>query len=243
MFAPALSVPDRRRRPAALFLTFCLTGGIASALGSIREAPPAEAPPETKLQFPPEVRVSAMLAPPAPARGGPRVQTHHNAVLALTPAPALPTQPLAVPSLLPTSALMPDAPLVADDGGPSGTGGPGGPGDGPGTGIGPGSGTGGGGPPSLDQEPGDALRIRNQVSPEFPSAARAQHITGATCVVHLAVDDHGRPSEAAVTGCDDIFAAPAKEAAMKWRFSPMIANGSAIAGHFLIRFHFKEAAQ
>lgn len=240
MFTTALPSPDRRRRPAAFMLALGINGSIFAGLLSIQQTEAAlPAPEQVEAYYEIMVPIAMPQAAPGPApaaRGG----SGSNA----RPTPVAPT-PLVTPQALPDATLLPmvaaqPEPTGAASIGETGPEGPGGPGQGGPGGPGPG-GAGGGGGQALREMPSDVLKVRSQVSPEFPRAAHALGINEATCTVHLAVDGRGRPSAAEVTGCPEMFAAPAQEAAMKWRFAPLYNGAEAVSAHFRINFRFRYA--
>ena len=236
MFTTALPSPDRRRRPAAFVLALSINGSIFAGLLSIQQTEAAlPVPEQVEAYYEIMVPVAMPAATPAPApRGGSRSSAPARSTLAPTP--------LLTPQALPDASLVPVIAVQLEPmglGGAGGTGpeGPGGPG--PGGPGGPGGADGTGGGRALREMPSDVLKVRSQVSPEFPRAAHALSVNEATCTVHLAVDARGRPTAAEVTGCPDMFAAPAQEAAMKWRFAPLYIGETAVSAHFRINFQFK----
>lgn len=228
---------DRRRSTAAFLLTLLVNGAVIAALSSVRDAPAAAAIPDAPME-----RYYPVVMPKLEPRGGsaPAPKATAKSKPAAVPAPE-PVTPTVVTPLLPDPPVSLDAavaPSPGDSAPKDGGGGGGrGPGTTPGLGEGPGKGDGeGGGLRVVDY---DAVRVRSQVSPEFPQAARALNLPGDTCVVRLDIDTRGRPTSAVASGCSEIFAEAAEEAALKWRFAPLFMDGHAIPARFSISFRFR----
>ena len=231
---------DRRRTTAAFFLTLLVNGAVIAALFSVHDAPAAAAIPDEPMD-----RIYPVVMPKPEPRGGSAGRTTPKPAVK-TVAAVVPPEPVAPPVVTP---LQPEpAPVSLDatlsvppgDSPPGGGGGGGkGPGKTPGPGEGLGQGTGDGDGDGLRVVDYDAVRVRSQVSPEFPQAARALNLSGDTCVVRLDIDTHGRPTSAVAAGCSEIFAEAAEEAALKWRFAPLFMDGHAIPARFSNSFRFR----
>lgn len=235
---------DRRRSATALLLSLALNASIGGVLFSMRaEAAPVTAP-DAALTYV-ELTVPRVAAGQAPSPAAPSKQPVRSGAKPLTqqitqPVTQLITQPappqLAVVDLNQAAALtVGTGPVTAA---PTGLG------VGPGTGIGDGPRTGqgtGGGPDAADgirEVDFSEMRVRYQFAPRYPEGALAQQLGEAICTVRLDVDTRGRPAAAKVSGCPEAFAVTAKDAAMQWRFAPLMDHRTAVPGRFVIRFRF-----
>jgi len=71
----------------------------------------------------------------------------------------------------------------------------------------------------------ESERVRTRVLPTFPPAAIAQGIRLAGCPIRFYLDEQGVPTRVVAMECDELFAAPAVEAGMQWRFHPHVVDG------------------
>jgi len=232
---------DRRRSTAAFLLTLLVNGAVIAALSSVHDAPAAAAIPDEPME-----RYYPVMMPKPEPRGGsagakaprPTAKTPATAVAQPEPiAPPIvtPLLPEAAPVALDATLSLPPGDSPPDGGGGGGKG----PGKTPGPGEGLGQGDGDGDGDGLRVVDYDAVRVRSQVSPEFPQAARALNLSGDTCLVRLDIDTRGRPTSAVASGCSEIFADAAEEAALKWRFAPLFMDGHPIPARFSISFRFR----
>jgi protein TonB len=83
---------------------------------------------------------------------------------------------------------------------------------------------------------GDVLR---RVSPVYPQAARAAHISG-TVTVELSINEQGNVVAAKATSGPVLLAGAAESAARGFKFKPMTLNGAPIKSNRTVLFHFKE---
>ncbi len=231
---------ERRRSATALILSLTLNASVALILFSMRAEAAPVATPEAALTYV-ELTVpraaSGHASAPAAKQAG-RQAVKLPAVPTPLVQPATPSEVPALPTVTTTLAVSPT--LSSETGGGAGSG----IGTGPGTGIGDGPRDGEG------TDPGDGLsrgirevafsemRVRYQYAPRYPESALMQHLGEAICTVRLDVDTHGRPSAAKVSGCPEAFAVTAEDAAMRWRFAPLMDGRTAVAGRFVIRFRF-----
>ena len=232
------------RKGAALALTLIASAAVIGALASVR--PPAEAPPVVVdlLFFPGEP-----LLPPAltPAGGGAQARR--------SPSKTAPSraeaEPPVVPVVVATPSVVetPDVPDVAEpavalagdptEGDPEGRGR--GPGKGPGTGkgegpAGPGDGPGGGGLRTINAH--EAVpRVRAE--PSWPRAALAVGLTEGRCVVHVVIDESGAPADVSFKDCPVVFQRATRDAALQWRWYPVLDDGRPVAAQFDIAFLFR----
>lgn len=68
-------------------------------------------------------------------------------------------------------------------------------------------------------------RVLTRVLPAFPPAAAAQGIRLAGCEIRFYLDEAGVPTRVVPLECDELFAVPAIEAGMQWRFRPWLVDG------------------
>lgn len=245
MFTVPVTAPDeRRRRRAALALALTLNAAGLAALFAIPAAvapPAAEAAPMTYVE---------VVSPPAPAHNGggsrPAARRARPSSASAAVAPIVPAAPPAAspavspdasPALAP-AALPSDLTLAVGVPG-SGSGdagaGDGSPGDGP-----PGDGaTGTAGVGTIREVAWTQVRARRQVVPDYPAAALAAGLGEAVCTVRLAIDTQGRPTDAAVSGCPELLGEAARDAALRWRFAPLMEGRTPVPGRFSIRFRFR----
>lgn len=85
------------------------------------------------------------------------------------------------------------------------------------------------------------LRAKRRVSPNWPMSASREGITRATCVVHIDVDARGKPSNAVASECGEVLYEAAINAAMKWRFHPLIVDGTPQESSTIVKFTFQRA--
>lgn len=224
-------------------LTMLASVAVIGALASMR--PPAEVPLDVVevLFFPGE----PMLPPtPTPAGGGaqPRRSPPKKVTTQVEVAPVV-----TVAEVVPVVAEVPEVAPVNEaavvtagdsaEGDPEGRGT--GPGKGPGTGKGPGSGgpgegAGGGGLRTINQH--EAVpRVRAE--PEWPRAAVAVGLTEGRCVVHVVIDESGAPADVSFRDCPVVFQRATREAALQWRWYPVLDEGRPVAAQFDIAFLFR----
>lgn len=241
MFTVPARPEDPRRRRAALTLALGLNASLLAALFAI---PTAVAPPKAEAAALTYVEI---VSPPAPraASSPARRPTAASRAPAASLAVVAPVPPAAPPALTPPASPQPDAALTpgAPEAGPSGPGS--GEGGGPGSGPGPGDGSGTGegtGDGALRDVPWTQVKVRRQVVPDYPAEAVAAGLGEAVCTVRLAIDTEGRPTDAQVSGCPSLLAQPAQQAAMRWRFAPLLEGRTPVPGRFTIRFRFRPDA-
>jgi periplasmic protein TonB len=79
----------------------------------------------------------------------------------------------------------------------------------------------------------------NNPAPVYPEIARRAGVEG-TVWVKIWVDKDGNPKKAVILKSDaELFNEPAKEAAMKWKFTPAIMNNGPVSVWVSIPFKFK----
>jgi len=83
------------------------------------------------------------------------------------------------------------------------------------------------------------VQIKSKVVPEFPEAARQLGLKNERCIVHLVIDEQGVPIDFQFKTCPELFKSAAKDAAMQWRFYPLIDNGAPVKAGFDLNFQFK----
>ncbi len=71
-----------------------------------------------------------------------------------------------------------------------------------------------------------AVRVRD-VAPKIPKKLAAD-AAGATCEVHVWLDDLGRPQQAEVAQCPATLHKAVGAAALKWRYTPRFVDGSPV---------------
>lgn len=82
-------------------------------------------------------------------------------------------------------------------------------------------------PDAGQTSPGKAnVRVLQRVEPEYPEAAKQQHIQG-TVVLNAKVGEDGAVRQLAVISGDPMLATAATDAVFKWRFEPLVQKGRA----------------
>jgi TonB family protein len=81
------------------------------------------------------------------------------------------------------------------------------------------------------------VRLLQRVEPEYPEAARQQHIQGPV-VLEAKVDKDGEVQQLAVISGNSMLAAAASDAVLKWRFKPLVQNRRAVRFQTRITVHF-----
>lgn len=152
------------------------------------------------------------------------------------PSRVIPT-PISAPA--PVVADAPIAAVPAPEGGTNEGGS--GPGDGP-PGDPQGTGTGdlGGGGGGVRAVHWSEIQVRTRVLPEIPAAMQQLGIAEANCVVRLQVDPSGTPESVTLKACPAYLQAAARDAAMQWRFYPLIEDGQAMTAAFDLRMVFRQ---
>jgi TonB family protein len=98
------------------------------------------------------------------------------------------------------------------------------------------------GEPSVsDPEPGSAGKasepLREQIEPEYPEAAKQQHIQGPV-VLEAQVGKDGAVQQLAVISGNSMLSTAASDAVRKWRFKPLVQNGRAVPFQIRVRVAF-----
>lgn len=242
MFDTVGRVQRSPRRLVAMALSLVFNAGTLAALvaAGAREVE-ERVEIEARLDWPP-VQVSLAPAPapgppsPSPAKPGPR-----RPVPKAAPAPSL--SPAPAPPVHAALSPVPPAPVAPEGGGDSvGDGGPGGggPPGGDGEGLG---GDGSGGGDGLRVVHWSEVRVKTpaQVRPgDYPAAASALHLPDTRCVVRIAIDAAGRPTDVTPKACPEVFRRAAHDVGMRYRFHPLKDEaGRAIPAAFELAITFQ----
>jgi hypothetical protein len=83
------------------------------------------------------------------------------------------------------------------------------------------------------------IKIKRQVQPVSPPAARELGLTEERCVATISVDEEGKPFDVKVDGCPAIFHEAVSKAALATRFYPYKVDGVAIRLSTKIGYTFK----
>jgi TonB family protein len=93
-------------------------------------------------------------------------------------------------------------------------------------------------PDSALESPGKVTaRLLRRVEPQYPEAARHQHIQGPV-VLEAKVGKDGEVQQIAVISGNSMLATAASDAVLKWRFKPLVQNGRAMRFQTRITFDF-----
>ena len=97
-----------------------------------------------------------------------------------------------------------------------------------------------GGTLGISEVPASSVKVKKQVKPKFPQAAKTLNIKQASCLVRFYIDEKGVPEKTIIQGCASVFHPAVEEAAMKWRFYPMQSqSGAGMKATFRLRITFK----
>ena len=91
--------------------------------------------------------------------------------------------------------------------------------------------------PALDPRREESARLLQRVEPEYPEAAKQQHIQGLV-VLEADVGKDGAVEQLAVISGNSILAAAASGAVFKWRFEPLVQNGRAVPFQTRVKVNF-----
>ncbi len=80
--------------------------------------------------------------------------------------------------------------------------------------------------------------VKNRVKPAFPEAAKQLGLKKERCIVHIVIAPSGEPSDVTFKACPELFKANAKEAALQWRWYPLMESGQPISAQFDLVFQF-----
>jgi protein TonB len=81
------------------------------------------------------------------------------------------------------------------------------------------------------------LQVLQRVEPEYPEAARQQHIQGQV-VLEAYVGKDGAVQQLTVISGNSMLATAASDAVRQWRFKPFVQNGRAGEFQTRIKVHF-----
>ncbi|GDX79356.1 hypothetical protein LBMAG42_11670 [Deltaproteobacteria bacterium] len=82
-------------------------------------------------------------------------------------------------------------------------------------------------------------QVKTRVKPRFPEAAQQLGLKEEKCITHIVIDTSGEPSDVTFKSCPELFKAAAREAALQWRWYPVMDNGQPTRAQFDINFIFK----
>jgi TonB family protein len=81
------------------------------------------------------------------------------------------------------------------------------------------------------------VRILQQVEPDYPEAAKQQHIQGSV-VLEAEVGKDGAVQHLTVISGNSMLATAASDAVLKWRFKPILQDGQALPFQTRVNVHF-----
>jgi len=81
------------------------------------------------------------------------------------------------------------------------------------------------------------VRVLHQVEPDYPEAAKQQHIQGSV-VLEAQVGKDGAVQHLTVTSGNSMLATAASDAVLKWRFKPIVQDGRALPFQTRVKVHF-----
>ena len=84
----------------------------------------------------------------------------------------------------------------------------------------------------------EPVEPKRRVSPVYPAKAQRKGIEG-SCQVRIFIDETGKPYDARIEQCPEIFHESVTNAALKWRFKPMTDEGVASHAEYLLFLKFK----
>jgi TonB family protein len=87
------------------------------------------------------------------------------------------------------------------------------------------------------QENLQLAKLIHQVPPSYPASALAKGISGKV-ILKLAIDAHGKVSDATVLSGDPALTQAAIDAARKWQFEAPLRDGSPVESIFIAQFYF-----
>jgi len=93
-------------------------------------------------------------------------------------------------------------------------------------------------PDPASGSPGKAsVRLLQRIEPEYPEAARQQHIQGLV-VLEAQVGKDGAVQQLTVISGNSMLSTAASDAVLKWRFKPLVQNGRAVQCQIQVRVAF-----
>jgi periplasmic protein TonB len=96
-------------------------------------------------------------------------------------------------------------------------------------------------PSAPDPAPGPPekarARLLQRIDPEYPEAAKQQHIQGPV-VLEAQVGKDGDVQQLAVVSGNSMLSTAASDAVLKWRFKPLVQNGRAVPFQIRVRVDF-----
>jgi TonB family protein len=96
-------------------------------------------------------------------------------------------------------------------------------------------------PSAADPAPGSPgkarARLLQRIKPEYPEAAKQQHIQGPV-VLEARVGSDGAVQQLAVISGNSMLSTAASDAVLKWRFKPLVQNGRAVPFQIRVRLDF-----
>ena len=84
------------------------------------------------------------------------------------------------------------------------------------------------------------VKIKRQVSPKYPKAAKNLGISEENCRVRFYIDEKGKPEKIDIEACSKVFHEALTQAALQWRFYPMRSeSGQKVKATFLLTVKFR----
>ena len=83
------------------------------------------------------------------------------------------------------------------------------------------------------------IRIKKQVFPEYPAAAKDKHLGDVRCRARVFIDDAGKPTGVKHESCPKVFHQSLEHALMQWRWYPARVDGEKVPAQFVIAISYK----
>jgi protein TonB len=81
------------------------------------------------------------------------------------------------------------------------------------------------------------VRLLQRIEPEYPEAAKQQHIQGPV-VLEAQVGKDGAVQQLTVISGNSMLSTAASDAVLKWRFKPLVQNGRAVQFQIRVKVDF-----
>lgn len=83
------------------------------------------------------------------------------------------------------------------------------------------------------------VQVKSRVIPAYPEAARQLGLKDERCITHIFINEQGEPFDVQFKACPELFKAAARDAAMQWRWYPLMDGGVPVKAQFDLNFQFK----
>lgn len=226
-----------RRQLAAVGLTALIGASIADtvALTGLLWAADVLADPLPEQDLVEVILEEPELEAPPAAPAAPAIRQGERAEVAspdVPPDEPPPLDPVVAPQVAKTAGDPLGPPDGADEGDPNGKLGARGTQPGPGTAgdaLGPG----------IRTFHHSELKIKRQVAPSYPEAAKAMNLGDVDCRVRISVDERGVPFDVSYEVCPKVFQESAKDAILQWRWFPAKIGQEPVRAQFMLVIRYK----